>query len=139
MGVPTLSALGIALTCNHFGKRPQAGLGRGLKEGAGELQQTRRETKASSGANSLAVGWLPRLEGPAQAGLPWEESGGACSLCLGPAGGRPAAGAVCGARSTGSGRLEGYEQGGKRTEIAEHKTTWACISFATPPLAQVVS
>lgn len=32
VGVPTLSALGTALTCNRSGKQPQAGLGRGLKE-----------------------------------------------------------------------------------------------------------
>lgn len=71
VGVPALSALGTVLTCNHSGKQPPAGLGRGWRGGGGELQQTRRETKASSGALRLAVGWVPRLQGPAQAGLPW--------------------------------------------------------------------
>lgn len=96
VGVPTLSALGTVLTCNHSGKQPPAGLGRG-RRGEGELQQTRQETKASSGALRLTVGWVPRLQGPAQAGLPWRSqavpallgsvllaAGQLLELCVGP-------------------------------------------------------
>lgn len=98
MGVPALSALGTVLTCNHSGKQPPAGLDRGRRGGGGgELQQTRRETKASSGALRLAVAWVPRLQGPAQAGLPWRSqavpalsgsvllaAGQRLELCVGP-------------------------------------------------------
>lgn len=102
MRVSTLSAPGTGLTHNCSGKQPQAGLGRGRK-GEGELQQTRRETKASSGANSLAAGWVPRLEGPARAGLPEERSGWhLLSQCVSSAGSWPPAGTVCGARDTES-------------------------------------
>lgn len=114
VGVSTLSALGTILTCNHSGKQPPAGLGKGQRgEGEGELQQTRRETKASSGAHR-GVG---APAGGASPGWPaLKEAGGACSLGLSAAGGWPAAGAVCGARTQG---LEVLKVGSRAEEKKE--------------------
>lgn len=61
-----------------------------------------RSTPSDSGMGAPAAG-----AGPGWPAL--EESGGACSLGLRPAGSWPAAGAVCGARNTGAGSLEGSE------------------------------
>lgn len=82
VGVPTLSALGIALTCHRSGKQPQAGLGRGPKGGerARGASADQRETKASCRANCLAVGWVPWLEGWPGLACPGRSQVGACSL-----------------------------------------------------------
>lgn len=74
-GAGALGARGIALTCNHIGKQPQAGLGRGPKarEGGRELLQGGPETKASWSKQPV-MGWVPWLKGLSQAGLPWEQA-----------------------------------------------------------------
>lgn len=81
LGAVALSAWGIALTRNHVGKEPPAGKpgqrteskrrwegGKGAAAGAG-----RPETKASW-SKQAAMGWVPWLEGLAQAGLPRERA-----------------------------------------------------------------
>lgn len=70
---------------------------------------------------------MPRLEGPVQAGLPWEESDWRLlSQSVSPADGWPPVGAVYVTTNTGSSRIDGYglEGGEERTRMVEHQTAW---------------
>lgn len=114
VGVPALSALGIALTCNRSGKQPQAGLGRGPKgEGARGAAADQRRDKSQLKRKLPGSGVGALAGGLARAGLPWEESGWRLlSLSLRPAGCWPAAGAVCGRPTQGLGvlKVRGWEE-----------------------------
>lgn len=106
--------------------RPGQGTERRRRRAAAD--QTRDKSQLRSKQSGSGVGALAGRAGP---GWPALEETGRCLLSL-----ASPAGAVCGAVSTGSGSLEGYELGGEeRTEIAEYQTTWACI-FSTTPVAR---
>lgn len=70
-GAGALGARGIALTCNHIGKQPQAGLGRGPKAREGGKGAA---TGRASWSKQPVMGWVPWLKGLSQAGLPWEQA-----------------------------------------------------------------
>lgn len=109
MGVPALSALGIALTCHRSGKQPLAGPGRAPKgEGARGAAADQRRDKSQLKSKLPGGGVGALAGGLARAGLPWEESGWRLlPQSLSPAGRPPAVGAVCGPRTQGPGSLEG--------------------------------
>lgn len=81
-GAGALCARGIALTCNHIGKQPQAGLGRGPKarEGGKGTAAGRARDKKPAGVNSLCWGGCPGSRGSPRLACPGNRQIGACSL-----------------------------------------------------------
>lgn len=80
MGVPTLSALGIALACNRSGKQPQAGLGRGPKEEKEKESCSRPDKRQKPAQEQTAWQWggCPGWRGQSRLACPGRSQVGAC-------------------------------------------------------------
>lgn len=118
MRVPTLSALGRALTCNRSGKQPLADLGRGRKGGEGERRAAADPARDRSQLSSqLPAGQCSGHPGgrgwPAGEESGWRLLPPESESCWGPVSCWTGCGAV---------GLEGYGLGGEEGELSWQST-----------------